>query len=66
MELLRRRNAAIFDFDGGEHCQLLSDVLGADGDGRVADEVGAAFAEAVADQATLLVLECSGVVAEQA
>lgn len=66
VELLRRWGAPVFDLDGGEDCELLSDVLGADGDGGETDEVRTAFAEAIADEAALLVLECSGVVAEEA
>lgn len=66
VELLRCGGAPVFDLDGGEDRELLPDVLGADGDGGVADEIGTTFAEAVADEATLLVFECSGVVAEEA
>lgn len=66
LELLGCGGAPVLDLDGGEHRNGQPHHVGGDGDGAVADEVGAAFAEPVADEPALAVLKGAGVVAEQA
>jgi hypothetical protein len=66
VELFRRGGAAIFDLDSGEDGKLLADHVGGDGDGAVADEIGAALAEPVAHQAAGWVFERPGVVTKEA
>ena len=51
------------DLDAGEYRHLLAHHLRGDRDAPVADQVGAALAEAEADRSAVLVLERAGVIA---
>jgi hypothetical protein len=53
------------DLDAGKHRHLLAHHLRGDRDSPVADQVGAAFAEAEADRSAVLVAQRAGVIAEE-
>ena len=53
------------DLNAGKHRYLLTHHLRGDRDAPIADQVGAAFAEAELHRSTVLVLERAGVVAEE-
>jgi hypothetical protein len=53
------------DLDAGEHRYLLAHHVRGDRDSPVADQVGAAFAEAKLHRAAVLVAERAGVIAEE-
>lgn len=65
-QLLWGGGAPVFDLDGGEDRKPPAHHVWGDGDGAVADEVGAALAEPVVHQAAVLVFESSGVVTKEA
>ena len=54
-----------FDLDAGEHRHLLAHHVWGDRDAPVADEVGAALAQAKLHRSAVLVAERAGVVAEE-
>jgi hypothetical protein len=61
----RMRAGRGLDLDAGKHRHLLAHHVRGDRDGPVADEVGAAFAEAKLHRSAVLVAQRAGVIAEE-
>ena len=54
-----------FHLDAGKYRYLLAHHVWCDRDGAVADQIGAAFAEAELHRSAVLVFECAGVITEE-